>query len=115
MAPVEWTLVLLLMVPALLFCWAVVKSGVIQRTRDQLGALRPVVRHRVWTMLLVMIVVATAMGAALVWAFSTNHAVLGLAVLVGFVLLDGIATPLLRTRRIQRKSASAPRETKKPQ
>jgi hypothetical protein len=64
-------------------------------------------------MFLVVTVVGTALGAAVVWAFSTSHAVLGLAVLVGFVVLNGIVTPLLRARRIQRRWASASSEAKK--
>jgi Na+/H+ antiporter NhaD/arsenite permease-like protein len=115
MAAFEWILVILLMIPAVLFCWAFFfKSGEIQRTRDQLRALRPAARHRVWTMFLAVTVVGTAVGAAIVWTFSTGHITLGLAVLIGLVVLNGVVTPLLRTRRNHRRSTSASSEAKKP-
>lgn len=113
MAAFEWILVILLMIPAVLVCWALFKSDELQRSAARLRVLRPAARRRIWTMFLVATVVATALGAAVVWAFSTGHTVLGLAVLVGFVVLNGIVTPLLRARRIQRKSTSASREAKK--
>jgi hypothetical protein len=113
MPAVEWILVLLLMVPAVLVYWAFHKSGVLRRTRDQLRILRPAVRRRVWTMLLAMTAVGVALGAVLVWAFSTNHAVIGLTILVGCVVLNAIVTPLLRARRVQRTPACTSSEAKR--
>lgn len=114
MAAVEWILVLALMVPAVLCCWALLKSGELQTVASRLRVLRPAARRRVWTTLLVTAVVGTAVGAAIVWAFSTGHITLGLAVLIGLVVLNGVVTPLLRTRRNHRKSASACSEASKP-
>jgi hypothetical protein len=113
MTVVEWILIILLMIPAVLVCWALFKSGELQRSAARLRVLQPAARRRTWTMFLLVPVVATVLGAAVVWALSTSHAVLGVAVLVGFVALNGIILPLLQARRIQRKSALAPNEAKK--
>jgi hypothetical protein len=113
MAAVEWILVVLLTIPAMLVCWALFKSGELQRSTARLRILRPAARRRIWTMFLLFTVVATVLGAAVIWAFSTNHAVLGITILVGLVVLNGIVTPLLRARRIQRKSVSVSSEAKK--
>jgi uncharacterized membrane protein len=116
MTAAGWILIILLMIPGVLVCWALFfKSGELQRSKARLRVLRPTARRHTWTMFLVFTVVATALGAAVVWAFSTNHAVLVLAILVGLVVLNGIVTPLLRARKIHRKSASASSEAKKPQ
>ena len=114
MAALEWILVILLMIPAVLVCWAFFKSGEPQRSAARLRVMTPAVRRRVWTTLLVTAAVAIALGAAILWAFSTGHTTLGLAVLIGLVVLNGVVTPLLRTRRNHRKSASAYSEATKP-
>jgi hypothetical protein len=113
MTVVEWILIILLMIPAVLVCWALFKSGVLQESAARLRVLQPTARHRIWTMLLLATVVGTVLGAAVVWAFSTSHAALGVAVLVGFVAVNGIILPLLQARRIQRRSALAANEAKK--
>jgi len=103
MAADEWILVILLIIPAVLVCWALFRSGELQRSSARLRVLQPAGRHRIRTGFLVVTIVGTALGAAVVWAFSTNHAVLGLAVLVGVVVLNGIVTPLLWARRSPRR------------
>lgn len=113
MTTVEWTLMILLMIPAVLVCWALFRSGELQTAAARLRVLRPAARRRIWTMFLAATVMTTALGAAVVWAFSTSHTVLGLAILVGFVMLNGIVTPLLRARKAQHKSAPASSEANK--
>ncbi len=113
MTVVEWILIILLMIPAALVCWALFKSGELQTVAARLRVLRPAARRRIWITFLLVTITGTALGAAIVWAFSTSHTVLGLAILVGIVMLKGIVTPFLRTRRIKRKSASVSREAKK--
>ena len=109
MSAVEWVLIILLIVPAVLVCWALFKSGALQTSATRLRALQPATRRRVWTAVLVFTLVGISLGAAVVWAFATSHAVLGLAVLVGFVVLNGIVTPFLRARSTRRKSAPGSR------
>jgi small-conductance mechanosensitive channel len=106
----EWVLVILVMIPAALICWAVVRSGEAQRTRDQWRALRPATRHRLRKLFLVVAVSGTAFGVVVTWAFSTGNSILGLTLLVGLVVLNGIAVPVLR---IKRKSTSSSSEAKK--
>ncbi len=113
MIAAEWILVILLMIPAVLVCWALFKSGELQTAAVRLRILQPAARRRILTMFLVVTIAGIALGAAIVWAFSTSHAVLGLAILVGLIVLNGIVTPFLRARRIRRKSASDSSEAKK--
>lgn len=99
------------MVPAVLIYWAVFKSGEMQRSTARWRAVRPAVRHRAWVTLLVVAVVGTALGAAVAWAFSTSHAAIGVAALLGFLVLDGVVMPILRARRMRTKAQSRTIET----
>jgi len=113
MTEVEWILVILLVIPAVLVCWALFKSGELQRSAARLRLMRPAARRRIWTVFLVGTVLGTSLGAVVVWALSTSHAILGLAVLVGFIVLNGLVVPLVRARRIPRQPASSSRKAKK--
>jgi hypothetical protein len=114
MAAVEWIVVILLMIPAALVCWALFfKSAELQRIASWLRVMTPAIRRRIWTTLLLTAVVSIALGAAIVWAFSAGHTTLGLAVLIGLVVLNGVITPLLRALGNHRKSASISSEAKK--
>jgi hypothetical protein len=98
MAALEWILVILLMIPAVLVGWAFFKSGEPQKSLARLRSLPPAARRRVRTARLVTAVVGTAVGAAIMWVFLTGHITLGLAVLIGLIVLNGVVTPLLQRR-----------------
>lgn len=107
MTAIGLILVIALLLAGVLMYWAMFKSGVLQQTRDRWRAMHPTVRRRARNTLLVTAVMAIALAALILWAFSNHHTALGLGILVGLVVLNGVVTPLLRVRAIRRKSASA--------
>ncbi len=108
MAAIEWVLVILPMIPALAVCWALFKSGELQTAIARWRVLRPEARRHLW----ITFLVGTVVAAVIAWAFVTRHAVLGIAILVGCVVLNGIVLPILQARRIQHEPASTSSETK---
>ena len=107
MTVVGLILVILLIIPGVLAYWAIFKSGELQTIRARWRAMHPTMRRRARTTLLVSAIVGTGLAALVLWAFSAHHTAVGLAILVGLVVLNGVVTPLLRARAIRRKSTSA--------